>query len=127
MEDQFKIQQYGDQVYIKDLENFDLLHAQIKGPQQAQIHIHTGACIEIVKMYGPLVFMDIRVTLDFQTCEWVIERADKGNEWREVARIPGQLESDFHDYEPPPPRDPTRPERGWSPLEDFLRWFGRFR
>lgn len=53
--------------------------------------------VTIDKMFGPLVFMPIRVRADFESCEWVIERGDKGAEWREVARVPGQLEEDFAD------------------------------
>ena len=52
----------------------------------------------VEKMFGPLIFWSVRVTPDFESCEWIIEREfGPGSEWREVARVPGQLESDFTD------------------------------
>lgn len=52
--------------------------------------------VEIDKMYGPLIFWPIRVRAEFETCEWVVERLfGEDEEWRVVARVPGQLESDF--------------------------------
>lgn len=91
----FRIQQFNDgQVYIHDQANTPLLHAKIKGPHHAVIQVHTEACIEIDKVYGPLTFMPIRVKLDFEACQWVIERGE-GDKWREVGRFPGQIPGDF--------------------------------
>lgn len=66
---------------------------------KATVEIGANETVTIEKMYGPLVFWNIRVAAAFATCEWVIERLyGPGNDdWREVARIPGQLESDFID------------------------------
>lgn len=92
----FRIQQFNDgQVFIHDTENNPLLHAKIKGPHHAEIQVHTEAIIEINKLYGPLIFMPIRVRLDFDACEWIIERGDMDNEWHEVGRFPGQIPGDF--------------------------------
>lgn len=52
--------------------------------------------LKIDKMFGPLIFMPLRVTASIETCEWVIERlSGEDDEWHEVARIPGQLAKDF--------------------------------
>lgn len=62
------------------------------------VEIMGDETVEIDKMYGPLVFWGIRVTPRIDTCEWVVEREyGPEGEWREVCRIPGQLESDFAD------------------------------
>lgn len=60
--------------------------------------------VVLEKVFGPLIFADIRVRVDFRTCEWVIERATHvrhGDEedcqrdtWTEVARVAGQTEDD---------------------------------
>lgn len=50
------------------------------------------------KMFGPLIFEDLRIRAEADTCQWVIERTitiDEGDgneheEWREVVRIEGQ-------------------------------------
>jgi hypothetical protein len=61
------------------------------------IEIGPDEVLTIDKMYGPLVFWDIRVRAESATCEWVVERlyGPGTDDWREVARIPGQLKSDF--------------------------------
>jgi hypothetical protein len=121
----FRLGQIGDMVYIHDREGDALLHLQVKDRHKARIDVTTEGVIEINKEYGPLAYMPIRVSLDYGRCEWVIERADQGNEWREVMRIPGQLKSDFPKVEEPPaPRDPTNPMKGWHPLGELLCWLG---
>ena len=55
-------------------------------------------------MFGPLIFQDICVYADPETCQWVIERAmdihdvDSNyvrTDWVEVARVEGQLDGEF--------------------------------
>lgn len=53
--------------------------------------------IKLDKLYGPLVFMSIRITASFENCEWIIERLYGENDWRVEARIPGQTDDDFPD------------------------------
>jgi hypothetical protein len=72
-----------------------LLQGEINERETA-IWIGIDKTITIDKMFGPLVFFPIRVRADFEKCEWVIEREfGEDDTWREVARIPGQMESDF--------------------------------
>ena len=56
--------------------------------------------LHISKMYGPLIFCDIRVTADFNTCSWVIEREridkDGNTTWEEMCRFHGQERIEFH-------------------------------
>lgn len=56
--------------------------------------------ITIDKMYGPLVFAEVRITAVSETCEWVVERQNIADptEWVEVARFPGQLSEEFSDH-----------------------------
>ena len=50
------------------------------------------------KMFGPIIFADIRIRADANTCEWIIERENiKTMEFAEVARIPGQIEGEFNE------------------------------
>lgn len=83
------------QIYVADDDGNQILHALVKGPQHVSIQVGTRNIVEIDKMYGPLVFMPIRVRMDFDECEWIIERLDGGTDWREVARFPGQIPGDF--------------------------------
>lgn len=49
--------------------------------------------VVLSKMYGPLIFADIRIRADSETCEWIVERENIDTEaWIEVIRIPGQTE-----------------------------------
>jgi hypothetical protein len=61
---------------------------------KATIEIGSGQPVEIDKMYGPLIFANLRITADADSGDWIIERMC-GDEWNEYARIPGQLEEDF--------------------------------
>lgn len=93
------MQQHADgQVYVTE-NGEQRLHAVIHGQDDVEIQIggHAGR-VQIDKFYGPLIFWPIRVTLDMAGCEWVVEReCGPVGEWREVTRIPGQLDSDFND------------------------------
>lgn len=99
MADRFEISQYDDgQIYVTE-NGQQMLHAKIRGPHDVEVQVggHGGA-VAIDKLYGPLIFWPIRVTLDLDACEWVIERHyGPEGEWLEAARIPGQLDSDFTD------------------------------
>lgn len=95
MADRFAMQQHEDgQIYISEGRE-QMLHALIRSSEDVALQVGTKDTVEIQKDYGPLVFQSIRVKLDLDTCEWIIERQDAGINWREVTRIPGQLETDF--------------------------------
>lgn len=96
MSDRFDLQQHDDgQVYLSE-SGRQMLHAQVHGPHDVTVQVGGDARVRVDKLYGPLVFWDIRVSLDMAACEWVIERLHgPGGEWREAARIPGQLAEDF--------------------------------
>lgn len=68
-------------------------------PIVAEIGVDQPVIID--KMFGPLIFTELRVTADYRTCEFVIERCriDSG-EWLEVARIPGQLDEEYDEQHP---------------------------
>lgn len=88
----------GDRGYfcVKD-DDGPLLQGEVTRDRK-EIHISADDPIEVTKMFGPLIFWSIRVTADLESCEWVIERNfGPEGEWREVHRIPGQLDSDFTD------------------------------
>lgn len=52
--------------------------------------------LTIDKLFGPTAFADLRVSCDMNTCEWVIERTGPARVgWVEVARVPGQLATDY--------------------------------
>ena len=58
--------------------------------------------VVLMKMFGPLIFADIRIRAESKTCEWIIERQNiNTHEWVEFIRIPGQLEAEFKDDEEP--------------------------
>lgn len=64
--------------------------------------------VVLSKMYGPLIFADIRIRADSETCEWIIERENiKTMKWEEVIRIPGQKEEEFKDDDEPEAPAPT--------------------
>lgn len=70
-------------------------------PGNQNVRVNVGyQTVELCKLYGPLVFADIRVRAEWKTCEWVIERLpiDSTDQWVEVARIPGQLDEEFKDH-----------------------------
>lgn len=94
----FDVQQHDDgQVYLSE-NGAQMLHAQINGPMDVTVQVGHDGRVQIDKLYGPLVFWPIRVSMDFDSCEWVIEReCGPEGEWREWTRIPGQLDADFTD------------------------------
>lgn len=54
--------------------------------------------VVLSKLFGPLIFADIRIRADAETCQWVIERQNiKTNEWTECARIEGQIDGEFEE------------------------------
>lgn len=66
--------------------------------RRREIHVMAGQALTIDKMFGPLIFMPLRVTADAKSGDWIVERmSGPREEWREVARIPGQLPEDFED------------------------------
>lgn len=68
----------------------------INGMQEDQFIMTGYVPVVLSKMFGPLIFADLRIRADGDSCEWIIERQANAK-WSEVARIPGQLDSDFDD------------------------------
>jgi hypothetical protein len=87
----------GDRGYfsVVDSERRLLLQGEVEIDRR-EIHVMGDDPIVIDKMFGPLAFWPVRITASIETCEWVIERMfGPEGEWREVARVPGQLEEDY--------------------------------
>jgi hypothetical protein len=98
----FELQQDEDgQIYVSE-NGTPLLDAELHGEGRVTVQIGIDGCVEVDKLYGPLIFASVRVRPDFESCEWVIERehGTVPGDWREVARVPGQLESDFAERAP---------------------------
>jgi hypothetical protein len=96
--ERFDIDAYKDgQIYVSEGRE-QMLHAKVRGPMDVEVHVGRDGRVTVEKMYGPLAFMDIRISLDVDSVEWVVERlSGADSEWHEWARIPGQLETDFED------------------------------
>lgn len=97
--ERFTFAQYADgQIYVREGDR-EMLHAEVRGEHDVEIQLTSNGRVAIDKLYGPLIMWPIRVRIDYEECEWVVERGDGPTEtWREVARIPGQLDSDFTDH-----------------------------
>lgn len=95
----FEMHQHaGRQIYITDSEGRQVLHAEVDGFMDTTVQIGHDGRVTIDKLYGPLVFWPIRISLDVEACEYVIERSmGPMGEWKEWTRIPGQLKEDFTD------------------------------
>jgi hypothetical protein len=80
------------QIYISQ-NRMSLLHLEVQGEQKAEIQIgsHAPSEITITKLYGPAVVDSIRISLDMERVEWVIE-IDGDDGWYEWGRAPGQPE-----------------------------------
>lgn len=67
------------------------------GGDVTQVTVSGGMDMEVTidKLYGPMIFTDVKVTLDLNTVEWIFWRKDAFTTWKEVARCPGQLTTDF--------------------------------
>jgi hypothetical protein len=71
------------------------VEVQINGTDPATINIGCNQPIKIDKMFGPTIFMSLRITADMQQ-GWVIERATGiEHEYVEWCIIPAQLPIDF--------------------------------
>jgi hypothetical protein len=64
-----------------------------------KVYVNVGCePVYVIKMFGPLIFADLRIQANADTCEWVIERLNPSTcEWSECCRIPGQKEGDFEE------------------------------
>lgn len=77
-----------------------------KGVESAEVEtfeleIGSHQRVIIDKLYGPMVFAELRITPDTATCQWVIERKRIDScEWVEVARIEGQFAHEFDEGHP---------------------------
>jgi len=88
------IENDGD-IYITENDR-RVMHARIKSWTELLLQMGPGDVIELNKEYGPLVFVPLRVSMDLEKVEWVVERyCPADNTWEAVDRIPGQLATDF--------------------------------
>lgn len=66
-----------------------------------KVEIGLGKIIELEKLFGPLVMTNIRVTIDKQRAEWIIEREivpkEGAGTWEVCARIDGQNSITFNE------------------------------
>ena len=65
-----------------------------------QINVGINASLIISKLFGPTIFADIRITSVMKGREacWLIEREDiDTQEFKEIIKIPAQIDSDFPD------------------------------
>ena len=67
--------------------------------EECVVNVTISSIVRLCKLYGPLDFCDIRVRLDFERCQWIIEKEDDivtidgeliEKRWLEVARVDGQ-------------------------------------
>ena len=69
-------------------------------PEVKKVEIGSNHTVIIEKLFGPLIFCDLRITPDINEGEWVVERQriDGNNEttWEEMSRFDCQ-ESIFFD------------------------------
>ena len=72
------------------------------------IHVNEDCILEmgyskitLDKLFGALIFCNLRIYADSKTCEWIIEREvideESNISWEEVYRIDGQESIYFHD------------------------------
>lgn len=65
-------------------------------PVPIRVEIGTEQPVSIIKMFGPTIFADLRITANLQRGAWIVERMGK-DVFEEVAAIPAQLDSDFEE------------------------------
>lgn len=60
------------------------------------VEVGCGDKVIVDKLFGPLIFTDIKVEADFQSSCWIISRRwIKTDKWQEICRIPGQYDEEF--------------------------------
>ena len=71
------------------------------GLDVVRVEMGSHQVVVVDKLYGPLVACDVRIFVDAQAGEWVIERqhidADNARTWSEVARFDCQESIHFDD------------------------------
>jgi hypothetical protein len=98
MSDRFTLQQHDDgDVYVFGESRSPHLSANLSDEAEPRIKVGVHIAVVIDKEYGPLVGFPLRITIDSQAADWVIERQGGDDVWREAARIPLQTEADFDD------------------------------
>lgn len=92
----FSLSGFDDgQMYISDSHGTGA-HVKVEDDDSLTVQIAGNRTVTVDKLYGPLILWPIRVTPSVDTCEWIIEREyGPHGEYREVIRIPGQLDGDF--------------------------------
>ncbi len=72
--------------------------SKMSGEELGDIDVHVGIMrrVRIEKLLGPLTMLDIRISIDYYTVSWVIERLGIDDVWTEVARIDGNPEPGDH-------------------------------
>lgn len=60
------------------------------------VEVGCGDTVIVDKLFGPLIFTDIKVVADFESGCWIISRRwIKTNKWQEICRIAGQFSEEF--------------------------------
>ena len=69
-----------------------------------EVEIGSGQSVTIDKLFGPMIFANLRVTANTERGEWVIEREWIGSgRYIEWCSIPAQIDEEFkeHDQDAP--------------------------
>jgi len=112
VDDSYRIQETEDGTKI-------VVSPNTTGGKTVVLEVCSDTVVHIDKLFGPLIFCEVRIRADQKTADWVVERewlesdAD-GNSvcnWREVARFDGQECIDFRDGEFVPYTEMERMEK----------------
>lgn len=70
------------------------------GVDELTIEMGSGVAVILDKLFGPLIFANLKIVNDIASCQWIIYRQNiETGEWIEKARIEGQEDSEFDDTE----------------------------
>lgn len=70
-----------------------------KETPERRISVKVNEPVVLEKLFGPMIFADLRITANFERCVWIIERHNHTTgEWTKEAEIDGQRETDFDDF-----------------------------
>lgn len=64
--------------------------------KEITVEVGCGDKVIVDKLFGPLIFTDIKVVADFESGCWIISRRwIKTHKWQEICRIAGQYDEEF--------------------------------
>lgn len=80
------------------------MNFKLKEDKLGEVEMGPSDVLEIDKVFGPLVMTNLRVSIDVERCEWVVERKVIKNgpdgdieSWEVCARIDGQNSIEFRE------------------------------